>query len=55
MLSSTNPLQLLNQIIDETTSHIHDFMNSLTDFIRHRKLSVKLLIKAILNMQGNIL
>lgn len=55
MLSSTNPLQLLNQIIDETTSHIHDFTNSPADFIRHRKLSVNLLIKTILNMHGNSL
>lgn len=55
MVNHINILNVLNQIINETANHIHDFTNSEHDFIRNRKLPAKTIIKTILNMRGNSL
>ncbi|MCC4399365.1 IS4 family transposase [Limosilactobacillus reuteri] len=55
MVNHTNILSVLDEIINETTGHIHDFTHSIHDFTRNRKLPAKVLIKTILNMRGNSL
>lgn len=55
MLNPTNILNVLDQIINETVSHIHDYTNSSRAFIRKRKLTASTTIKTILNMRGNSL
>lgn len=51
----TNILNRLDQIINDTANHIHDFIDSKTAFTRKRKLDAATLIKTTLNMQGNCL
>lgn len=51
----TNILKRLDQIINETAAHIHDFIDSPSAFTRKRKLDAFTLIKTTLNMQGNSL
>ena len=51
----TNILKRLDQIINETADHIHDFIDSPSAFTRKRKLDAFTLIKTTLNMQGNSL
>lgn len=55
MVNHTNILNVLEQIINETTSHIHNYTNSAHDFTRTRKLPAKTMLKTILNMRGNSL
>lgn len=55
MLNPTNSLSVLDQIINETVSHIHDYTHSPQDFTRKRKLTAGTMIKTMLNMQGNSL
>lgn len=47
----TNILKRLDQIINETAAHIHDFIDSPSAFTRKRKLDAFTLIKTTLNMQ----
>lgn len=49
MINHTNNLNVLNQIINETTNRIHNFTNLGHDFTRNRKLPAKTIIKTILN------
>ena len=49
----TNILKHLDQIINESADHIHDFIDSPSAFTRKRKLDAFTLIKTTLNMQGN--
>lgn len=53
--SHTNILKRLDQIINDTVHHIHDFISSKTAFTRNRKLDAATLIKTTINMQGNSL
>lgn len=55
MINHTNNLNVLNQIINETTNRIHNFTNLGHDFTRNRKLPAKTIIKMILNMWNNSL
>ncbi|MEY8441316.1 hypothetical protein AALA17_01440 [Lactobacillaceae bacterium 24-114] len=48
MVNHTNILNVLDQIINETANHIHNFTNSEHDFTRKRKLPAK----TILNKRG---
>ena len=49
------PLEMLDNVIAETASHINDFTSKPTDFTRNRKLNAQTTIKTTLNMQGNSL
>ena len=50
---SPTALQILDNIIKQTVSHIQDFTKSPNDFTRNRKLNAVTTIKVTLNMQGN--
>ncbi len=49
------PLDILNEVVADTASNIHDFTKSPTDFTRNRKLNAETTLKVVLNMQGNSL
>jgi len=49
------PLDILNEVVADTASNIHDYTKSPTDFTRNRKLNAETTLKVVLNMQGNSL
>lgn len=51
----TDILECLDQIINDTATHIHDFIDSKEAFTRRRKLTAFDTIKTTINMQGNCL
>ncbi len=53
--TKVTPLDILNEVVVDTASHIQDFTKSPTDFTRNRKLNAETTLKVILNMQGNSL
>lgn len=52
---SPTALQTLDNVINQTSSHVQDFTKSPSDFTRNRKLNATLTIKTTLNMQGKSL
>ena len=52
---SRNILKRLDQIINNTANHIHNFISDPHAFTRKRKLDVATLLKTTINMQGNCL
>ena len=50
-----NPLELLDAIIHEKASHIHDYVKRPGDFTRNRRLNAETTIKLTMNMQGQSL
>ena len=51
----TDILECLDQIINDTATHIHDFIDSESAFTKRRKLTAVETIKTTINMQGNCL
>ena len=47
-----NILERLDQIINDTGKHIHDFINDPHAFTRERTLDAATVIKTTINMQG---
>lgn len=54
-MKNNTPLDILNEVVADTASHIHDYTKSPSDFTRNRKLNAETTLKVVLNMQGNSL
>ncbi len=55
MNDERTPLMILEDIVDDTASHISDYTKSAGDFTRNRKLNAATTIKVTLNMEGQSL
>lgn len=51
----STPLEQLNNVIDDISSHIRDYTKNPSDFTRDRKLNASTMIKVTLNMEGQSL